>query len=84
MLRQGIAALFGKPYRGLKSFSAILLGLDARFFNRSEMGRRGGSKVKWLAKHLLVWPASVRGCGDVFISSFPWPFTGGQGQEVSL
>ena len=44
-MRQGIAALFGKPYRGLKSFSAILLGLDARFFNRSEMGRRGGCRI---------------------------------------
>ena len=55
MLRQGIAALFGKPGGGLKSYSAILLGLDARFFYRSERGRRGGSKVKWPQVLQNIW-----------------------------
>ena len=57
----------------------ILWGLDASFFYRTERGRRWGSKVK---RPFILQNISSHGLpqgGDVLISSFLQPFTGGQG-----
>lgn len=62
---------------------------DASFLSGTEeAGHVGGEEVKLSgrksSKYLLVGQPQGRGCGDEFISSFWQPFTGGQGQNVSL